>query len=68
MNCDVTLEVFIAVTVTNHRSLYLYKTLCIQLEMHIVKICDHFEMGNKNYVISKKCTFLCKCVKGCWQG
>lgn len=28
MNCDVSLEVFIAGTVTNHCSLYLYKKLC----------------------------------------
>jgi len=37
-NSDVTLEVFISVTVTNHRSLF----LCVQLEMSVVKICACF--------------------------
>lgn len=60
MNCDVTLEAFIAVTVTNHHSLFLYKILCVQLEMSVVKICECFERENKNYVISKKKKKLCE--------
>ncbi len=45
MNCDVSLEVFIAVTVTNRCSLtvLVQQKLCVQLEMNVVKICEFLD-------------------------